>query len=296
MKTAQRLFEGLDIGGETIGLITYMRTDSVQLSSEALDLTRKAIGARYGERYLPEAPRRFKTKTKNAQEAHEAIRPTDPARAPQEVGRYLDDDQRRLYELIWKRTVASQMTAALMDRVTIDVIDANDRLSLRASGQTVAFDGFLALYQEGRDDPAEDEDGEARLPPLTSGQRLDAEEVTPSQHFTEPPPRYSEASLVKQMEELGIGRPSTYASIITVLQDRSYVRLRTAASSPRAAAPGDGVPHLTFRHVCPADFHGGPGGQARLGRGRRDGLEGRAARLLGGLQGPARRGRPAARC
>ncbi len=234
MKTAQRLFEGIELGGETVGLITYMRTDSVQLSAEALKASRRMIESRFGERYLPKSPRQFKTKTKNAQEAHEAIRPTDFSRTPKEVGAYLDDDQRRLYDLIWKRAVASQMAAALMDRVTIDVVDADDRLTLRASGQTVAFDGFLTLYQEGRDDPAEDEDGEARLPPLTSGQRLDAEEVTPSQHFTEPPPRYSEASLVKQMEELGIGRPSTYASIITVLQDRRYVRLESRRFIPES--------------------------------------------------------------
>ncbi len=226
MKTAQRLFEGVDIGGETVGLITYMRTDSVQLSGEALGASRRLIGQRFGEAYLPDKPRQYKTKTKNAQEAHEAIRPTDLFRVPTELRGHLDDDQRRLYDLIWKRTVASQMAAALLDRVTADIGSPDGAVGLRATGQTVAFDGFLKLYQEGRDDPAadEDEDG-AVLPPLAVGDPMKQRSVTPLQHFTEPPPRYSEASLVKKMEELGIGRPSTYASIISVLQNRSYVRL-----------------------------------------------------------------------
>ena len=226
MKTAQRLFEGVDIGGETVGLITYMRTDSVQLSGEALGACRRLIGHRFGEAYLPDKPRQYKTKTKNAQEAHEAIRPTDLFRVPAELRGQLDDDQRRLYDLIWKRTVASQMAAALLDRVVVDIGSADGVVGLRATGQTVAFDGFLKLYQEGRDDPSgdEDEDG-AMLPPLAVGDPLKQLGVTPQQHFTEPPPRYSEASLVKKLEELGIGRPSTYASIISVLQNRSYVRI-----------------------------------------------------------------------
>ena len=227
MKTAQRLFEGVDIGGETVGLITYMRTDSVQLSGEALGAARRLIGQRFGEAYLPEKPRQYKTKTKNAQEAHEAIRPTDLFRIPSELRGQLDDDQRRLYELIWKRTVASQMAAALLDRVTVDIGSADGVVGLRATGQTVAFDGFLKLYQEGRDDPAgeEDEDGADPAAARRRRRRCSSATVTPLQHFTEPPPRYSEASLVKKMEELGIGRPSTYASIISVLQNRSYVRL-----------------------------------------------------------------------
>jgi DNA topoisomerase-1 len=226
MKTAQRLFEGVDIGGETVGLITYMRTDSVQLSSEALGACRSLIGQRFGRDYLPEKPRQYKTKTKNAQEAHEAIRPTDLFRVPSELRGHLGDDERRLYELIWKRTVASQMAAALLDRVTVDIGSADGVVGLRATGQTVAFDGFLRLYQEGRDDPSgeEDEDG-AILPPLNVGDPTRKRQITPLQHFTEPPPRFSEASLVKKLEELGIGRPSTYASIISVLQNRSYVRL-----------------------------------------------------------------------
>jgi len=226
MKTAQRLFEGAQLGGETVGLITYMRTDSVQLSGDAIRAARQHIEQSYGERYLPEQPRVFKTKTKNAQEAHEAIRPTDVHREPKQVARYLDDDQRRLYELIWKRTVASQMAAAKLDRVTVDVLDKAGAVTLRATGQTVAFDGFLKLYQEGRDDPSEDEDDEnILLPALTTGTPVQERGVTPTQHFTEPPPRYSEASLVKKLEELGVGRPSTYASIISVLQQRDYVRL-----------------------------------------------------------------------
>jgi DNA topoisomerase-1 len=228
MKVAQRLFEGVDLDGETVGLITYMRTDSVSLSTEALAATRRLVGERFGERYLPPAPRQYKTRAKNAQEAHEAIRPTDPFRTPETVARYLDEDQRRLYELIWRRTVASQMAAALLDRVVVEIESPDRAVGLKASGQTVAFDGFLKVYQEGRDDrPAEEEeDEEGRiLPPLSPGERLEQERVTPAQHFTEPPPRYTEASLVKKLEELGIGRPSTYASILSVLKDREYVKL-----------------------------------------------------------------------
>ncbi len=236
MRTAQRLFEGVDLGGETVGLITYMRTDSVSLSSEALAATRRLVIDRYGESYAPPQPRQHKTKSKSAQEAHEAIRPTDPFRSPQDMTRHLDDDQRRLYELIWKRTVASQMAAALLDRVTADIGAADGGVSLRATGQTVAFDGFFKLYQEGRDDrpenPDEDEDERRLLPALAVGDPLGKEKVTPSQHFTEPPPRFSEASLVKKLEELGIGRPSTYASIISVLQNRNYVRLESKRFVP----------------------------------------------------------------
>lgn len=227
MKTAQRLFEGAQLGGETVGLITYMRTDSVQLSGEAIAGARRHIGGTFGPQYLPEHPRVFRTKTKNAQEAHEAIRPTDIGREPARIGRYLDDDQRRLYELIWKRTVASQMAAARLDRVTVDILDKAGAVTLRATGQTVAFDGFLKLYQEGRDDPTGDEEDDENvlLPALTTGTRVEERGVKPDQHFTEPPPRYSEASLVKKLEELGVGRPSTYAAIISVLQNRDYVRL-----------------------------------------------------------------------
>src|SRR5215470_8388081 len=218
MRTAQRLYEGVDIGGETVGLITYMRTDAVQLSSEAIDGARRLIAQDHGERYLPASPRLYKTVAKNAQEAHEAIRPTDLFRRPQDLPRSLDRDMLRLYELIWKRTVASQMESAVLDQVTVDIEAAGKAAVLRATGSVLLFDGFLALYQEDRDDPSEDEEGEGRLPKLSENDAVRRDQVTPSQHFTQPPPRYSEASLVKRLEELGIGRPSTYASIIQVLQ------------------------------------------------------------------------------
>ncbi|WP_119459536.1 type I DNA topoisomerase [Rhodospirillaceae bacterium SYSU D60014] len=223
MQIAQRLYEGVDLGGETVGLITYMRTDGVQLSQEAITGARRLIEQRYGPKYLPESPRIYKTAAKNAQEAHEAIRPTDLSRRPEDVARVLDRDQLRLYELIWKRTVASQMASAVLDQVSVDT--SAKGATLRATGSTLVFDGFLTLYQEDRDDPAEDDQSERRLPKLEQGERLAREAILPEQHFTQPPPRYSEASLVKKLEELGIGRPSTYASILQVLQDRDYVRL-----------------------------------------------------------------------
>ena len=223
MQLAQRLYEGVDLGGETVGLITYMRTDGVQISQEAITGARRLIEQRYGPQYLPESPRIYKTAAKNAQEAHEAIRPTDLSRRPEDVARVLDRDQLRLYELIWKRTVASQMASAVLDQVSVDI--SAKGATLRATGSTLVFDGFLTLYQEDRDDPSEDDQGERRLPKLEQGERLAREAILPEQHFTQPPPRYSEASLVKKLEELGIGRPSTYASILQVLQDRDYVRL-----------------------------------------------------------------------
>jgi len=225
MRIAQKLYEGVNLGGETVGLITYMRTDGVALSDEAIASCRFYIDRVYGMKYLPETPRIYKSPAKNAQEAHEAIRPTDMNRRPQDVARYLDQDEQRLYELIWKRTLASQMESAVLDQVAVDVGGTGGGVTLRANGSVVVFDGFLALYQEDRDDPAEDEENGARLPNLTQGQAVTRDTVTPEQHFTQPPPRYSEASLVKRLEELGIGRPSTYASIIQVLQDRKYVRL-----------------------------------------------------------------------
>jgi DNA topoisomerase-1 len=225
MRLAQRLYEGTDIGGETVGLITYMRTDGVQMADEAIAATRKLIGHDYGDRYVPAAPRRYQTKAKNAQEAHEAIRPTEFAHRPREIVKYLEPDQARLYELIWLRAVASQMESAELERTTVDVVaKAGERtLDLRATGTVVQFDGFLTLYQEGRDDE-EDEDGR-RLPAMSVGEALTKRSIDASQHFTEPPPRFSEASLVKRMEELGIGRPSTYAAILQVLRDRGYVRI-----------------------------------------------------------------------
>ncbi|HEY7844501.1 MAG TPA: type I DNA topoisomerase [Bradyrhizobium sp.] len=225
MRIAQRLYEGIDIGGETTGLITYMRTDGVQIDPSAITQTRKVIGEDYGNAYVPDAPRQYQAKAKNAQEAHEAIRPTDLSRRPDAMRRRLDNDQARLYELIWKRTIASQMESAELERTTVDITaKAGSRvLELRATGQVIKFDGFLALYQEGHDDD-EDEDSR-RLPAMSAGEPLKRQGLAVTQHFTEPPPRFSEASLVKRMEELGIGRPSTYASILQVLKDRGYVKL-----------------------------------------------------------------------
>jgi DNA topoisomerase I len=223
MSVAQRLYEGIDLDGDTVGLITYMRTDGVAIAAEAIAAARQLIGQEFGARYVPREPRVYRSPAKNAQEAHEAIRPTDMARRPHDVARHLDNDQRRLYELIWKRTVASQMASALLDQVSVDIADSSGRIRLHASGSVVVFDGFLKLYQEDRDD-AEDEDAR-RLPNMREKERLECGTVTPNQHFTQPPPRYTEASLVKKLEELGIGRPSTYAAILQVLQDRNYVRL-----------------------------------------------------------------------
>jgi DNA topoisomerase I len=226
MRVAQRLYEGVEIDGETVGLITYMRTDGVEIADEAIAATRGVIGASYGKEYLPPSPRKYQTKAKNAQEAHEAIRPTDPARQPRNVRSFLDGDQTKLYELIWLRTLASQMESAELERTTADISArvAARVIDLRATGTVVKFDGFLALYQEGRDDDPDDEEAR-RLPEMSAGERLTKRKIDASQHFTEPPPRYSEASLVKRMEELGIGRPSTYASILQVLKDRGYVRI-----------------------------------------------------------------------
>ena len=223
MQVAQRLYEGMEIDGETTGLITYMRTDGVAMANEAIGQARALIGREHGDRYVPERPRVYKAKARNAQEAHEAIRPTDFFRNPAQMARRLEGDQLRLYDLIWKRALASQMASADLERTTIEIGSADGGVGLRASGTVVKFDGFLTLYQEGRDDE-ESEDG-GRLPAVTSGEGAKATEVVPEQHFTEPPPRYSEASLVKKLEELGIGRPSTYASILSVLRDRSYVRM-----------------------------------------------------------------------
>jgi len=213
MQVAQKLYED--------GIITYMRTDSVNLSQDAISNARSYIGKNYGDGYLPSSPRVYKSKAKNAQEAHEAIRPTDIALAPASAG--LTDDQARLYELIWKRTLASQMESAVYDQLIVDIKATDNQAMLRTSGSVIKFDGFMRLYSEGKDD--EEEEGETRLPVLKKDESLIAKEITPEQHFTEPPPRYSEASLVKKLEELGIGRPSTYASIISVLQDRGYVVL-----------------------------------------------------------------------
>jgi len=225
MRIAQKLYEGVDIGGETVGLITYMRTDGVQLSPEAIGQTRRLIETKYGQNYVPASPRVYTSKAKNAQEAHEAVRPTDLFRLPQDVAQYLDKDQLGLYELIWKRTVASQMESAVLDQVTVDIASGDKTVQLRTTGSVVKFPGFLTLYDEGQDEKAEDDENATILPDVQEAEALERREVIPEQHFTEPPPRYSEASLVKKLEELGIGRPSTYASIIEVLQRRNYVKI-----------------------------------------------------------------------
>ena len=221
MQAAQKLYEGIDIGGETVGLITYMRTDGVQSAPEALQEARQVISGLFGADYVPESARQYRTKARNAQEAHEAIRPTSLARNPGSLR--LEGDLGRLYELIWKRMLASQMESARIERTTVDLSTADGRTGLRATGQVILFDGYLKVYEEGRDDP-EDEDG-GRLPPLREAASAEVRVARADQHFTEPPPRYSEASLVRKMEELSIGRPSTYASILSVLRDRSYVRM-----------------------------------------------------------------------
>ncbi len=225
MKIAQRLYEGIDLDGETVGLITYMRTDGVNLSQEAVVAGRKLIGEQYGQKYLPASPRIYKSAAKNAQEAHEAIRPTDLFRRPEHVRKYLRDEEAKLYDLIWKRTLASQMESAELDNVAIDIASVDGKQILRATGSVVTFDGFLTLYSEDRDEPVEDDDSERRLPNLKQGDGVNPKEIKPEQHFTQPPPRYSEASLIKRLEELGIGRPSTYTSILQTLEDRAYVRL-----------------------------------------------------------------------
>lgn len=229
MRTAQGLYEGIDIGGETVGLITYMRTDGVSLSAEAIASARDVIARDFGKNYLPDEPRVYKNAAKNAQEAHEAIRPTDMNRTPEKVAKYLDGDSLRLYTLVWQRTMASQMASAVLDQVAVDIIGNDNKSTFRATGSVVVFDGWLKVYQESDDEDKKPEGGDGygnvRLPPVNQNDPLTKKEIKPEQHFTQPPPRYSEASLVKKLEELGIGRPSTYASIMQVLQDRDYVTL-----------------------------------------------------------------------
>jgi DNA topoisomerase-1 len=221
MQVAQRLYEGVSINGENTGLITYMRTDGVQMAEEGYAGARSAIARNYGKEYLPDGPRRYTSKAKNAQEAHEAVRPTDFSRRPGDIS--MEPDMARLYELIWKRAVASQMEAAQLERTTVEIPSSDGRVALRATGQVIKFDGFLTLYQEGQDEK-DDEDG-GRLPSMATGDTPKLADAVHTQHFTEPPPRFSEASLVKRLEELGIGRPSTYASTLSTLIDRDYVKL-----------------------------------------------------------------------
>lgn len=230
MRIAQQLYEGIDIGGQTVGLISYMRTDSVNLATEAVDEIRGYIGANFSADYLPRTVPVYKSKAKNAQEAHEAIRPTSIARSPDSIRDALTVDQARLYEMIWKRTLASQMTPARFDTVSVDIRLGGDDTLFRASGQTLVFPGFIAVYQEDTDDSTEEEGG--KLPPLTEGDILPLDKLYGEQHFTQPPPRFTEASLVKTLEEHGIGRPSTYASIISTLQAREYALLEKKRFTP----------------------------------------------------------------
>ncbi|ORU92673.1 MAG: DNA topoisomerase I [Cycloclasticus sp. symbiont of Bathymodiolus heckerae] len=232
MQIAQQLYEGVTIGLESAGLITYMRTDSVNLAEEAVDEIRELIGSRYGKDNVPKTPPVYKTKSKNAQEAHEAIRPSAATKIPEDIRGSLSSDQYKLYLLIWKRTVASQMVHASIDGVSVDLTCGNGHV-FRATGSTVSKPGFMSVYLEGKDDSKEDDDNkENLLPPMKEGDLIDLLEVKPNQHFTEPPPRYGEASLVKALEEHGIGRPSTYASIISTLQNRDYVELETKRFYP----------------------------------------------------------------
>lgn len=226
MRIAQQLYEGVDVGEGSVGLITYMRTDSVNLAKEAIEEIRAEIVKRYGPSLLPEEPRVFKTKSKNAQEAHEAIRPTHPEYFPDDIKNKLTPEQFKLYDLIWKRTLACQMTNAIMNTVAVD-LSAGEGNLFRANGSVIAEPGFMTVYQEGRDDVSktEGDDADVLLPALSVGDRLSLLDILGEQHFTEPPPRYGEASLIKALEEFGIGRPSTYASIISTLQNRDYVQL-----------------------------------------------------------------------
>ncbi|MER9814648.1 type I DNA topoisomerase [Mesorhizobium sp. M0129] len=235
MQVAQRLYEGMEIGGETTGLITYMRTDGVQMAPEAIDAARDTIAEEFGPRYLPEKPRQYTAKAKNAQEAHEAVRPTDFMRTPASVRQYLDSDQLRLYELIWKRAIASQMQSAEIERTTVEIEAVNGARTaeLRAVGSVVRFDGFIAAYTDQKDDDAEDEENR-RLPEIRAGEQLARQAINATQHTTEPPPRYSEASLIKKLEELGIGRPSTYTAILKTLEDRDYVTIDKRRLVPQA--------------------------------------------------------------
>ena len=235
MQVAQRLYEGVDLGGETAGLITYMRTDGVQMAPEAIASAREVIGREFGSRYVPEKPRHYSVKAKNAQEAHEAIRPTDFSRTPASVKQYLDSDQARLYDIVWKRAISSQMQAADIERTTVEIeaVNGSRTAGLRAVGSVTRFDGFLAAYADQRDDDAEDDEN-TRLPEIKSGETLDRRSIEATSHTTEPPPRYSEASLIRKMEELGIGRPSTYASTLKTLEDRGYVIIERRRLIPEA--------------------------------------------------------------
>ena len=238
MRIAQRLYEGVDIGGETVGLITYMRTDGVDMAPEAVQAARRVIGKEYGDRYVPGAPRKYTTKAKNAQEAHEAIRPTDMSRLPKHVAKYLEPEQARLYELIWIRTIASQMESAELERTTADIAAAGRPAQARPArhrpgGEVRRLPDALQREQGRRWRTRT----RAACRPMKAGDPLERRRIAATQHFTEPPPRYSEASLVKRMEELGIGRPSTYAAVLQTLRDREYVKHREEAARARGQGP-----------------------------------------------------------
>ncbi len=230
MQVAQKLYEGISIDGDVVGLITYMRTDGVTLSSDAVADIRTLINKKFGNKYLPKAARMYKSKSKNAQEAHEAIRPTNIKFIPDDIKSNLDKDQFKLYDLIWKRTMACQMESVIIDMVVANLDSKNQEFSAKANGSTITFDGFYKIYKEGADDSEEEKN--KLLPPLAKGEEVATQKIIPEQHFTQPPPRYSEASLVKQLEDLGIGRPSTYASILSVLQDRKYATIEKKRFHP----------------------------------------------------------------
>jgi len=256
MQVAQRLYEGMEIGGETAGLITYMRTDGVQMAPEAIEAARNAIAKEFGARYLPEKARQYTTKAKNAQEAHEAIRPTDFNRTPAEMRQYLDADQARLYDMIWKRAIASQMQPAEIERTTVEIEARNGARTagLRAVGSVTRFDGFIAAYTEQKDEDSDDEENR-RLPEIRADETLKRESVNASHHTTEPPPRYSEASFIKKMEELGIGRPSTYVATLKTLEDRDYVKIENRKLVPQAKGRlVTAFMESFFRHYVEYDF------------------------------------------
>jgi len=232
MRIAQSLYEGIEINGETIGLITYMRTDSVNLSNTATQQIRKLIKNKYGDKYMPESPNKFNKKSANAQEAHEAIRPTDINQIPEDIKSFLDERQRLLYELIWKRTISSQMESAEIDQVSINILSEKKDIGFRTSGSILIFDGYKKIYTEDNDDKDQDDDKSSNIPKVNEGENLSFYDIKPLQHFTEPPPRYTEASLVKKLEELGIGRPSTYASIVSVIKDKGYVKYEKRRFEP----------------------------------------------------------------
>ncbi len=251
MRVAQKLYEGVSVGGETTGLITYMRTDSVTLSQEITSQTRDHIKQNYGDKYLPAEVRLFKSKAKNAQEAHEAIRPTSIERHPDSLASYLDEEQLKLYRLIWRRTLACQMAEAIFDKTAIDIVSQDQLHILRANGSIQIFDGFLKVYQEGFDDSKSSDDSDKLLPLIHNNEKLNLADVITDQHFTQPPPRYTEASLVKKLEELGIGRPSTYASLMQVIQERDYVYLdkKTFVPSDRGRVVTAFLQHYFLKYV-----------------------------------------------